>query len=175
MPSRVRRQHFQPSETQDLPPTTNDSMTSQHRLIIGVDFGTTYTSVAYVQTSIRHWSEVHSLQSFKDKAQVIRQWPNRAEDRNDIQTALLYNKKEPQDPYFGWGVEYAPDFCDKEDLSPEIRLFKLSMHSSPETTQIREQLDSIATGLDKTPANFVRDFLGKLRSYLLDGPESFFR
>lgn len=147
---------------------------NSQRLIIGVDFGTTFTSVAYLRTKVTRWSDVHSLQSFKKEVIPVRSWPD-TPNQNQLPTTLLYDKSNPTTPHFGYGVDYALDFCRLRDPSPVLRLFKLLLHRSQETQEERAKLEQIVGEFDKDPIDLIEDFLAKLRAYLLDGPESFFR
>jgi hypothetical protein len=176
MPPRQKRQQSREGGSQAKATTKPAPATpaNPQRLIIGVDFGTTFTSVAYVRTKVTQWLDVHSLRSFKDEVIPVRRWPDTS-DQNQLPTTLLYDKSNPTTPHFGYGVDYALDFCRLQDPSPVLRLFKLLLHRSQETQEERAKLEQIVREFDKNPVDLIEDFLARLRAYLLDGPESFFR
>jgi hypothetical protein len=165
----------------NIPSVQESPSPKSTRLIIAIDFGTTYTSVAYIKTSVTRWSEQDSLESFRHKAQVVREWPGSPSERNEFETCLIYNKNKPEESAFGYHqVEQLKRSLSKKErssLSPVIRHFKLSLHHSRDTQDERDHLERIGNDINpqKSPTDFVRDFLYKLRCHLLDGRGSFFQ
>jgi len=81
-------------------------------LIIGIDFGTTYTGVAFAHTS--KFSNAHSVE---DNVQVIKNWPNRSNSYAEkTPTIIAYNKTPPN---WGGSVRKTDD--------PQVTHFKLGL------------------------------------------------
>lgn len=131
------------------------------RCIVAIDYGTTFSSVAYIIVL----QENASLDSVKPFA--IRGYPSSNTGRNsddDVPTVSLYNDR--ADKKFWWGYEVAEVLGSPRRLvsagTPTIRLVKLLLshehHLEDRQGPLQEILDQC--GITKTQA--IADFLGKL-------------
>jgi hypothetical protein len=145
-------------------------------VIIGIDFGTTYTGVAYahgigagpVQTA-------SEMRRAVDKVSVIKSWPNRGNSYAEKTPSVLsYDRKPPR-----WGAEVKP----KDE--PQVAYFKLGLqedHESPHYEQDSQELEGSSLGgylydpgwthpslpLMK-PLDYATDFLTAVNQYVKQG------
>jgi molecular chaperone DnaK (HSP70) len=93
---------------------------SQADLVIGIDFGTTFTGVAYAHTKKAGnlFSRDKTPKNLADKVVVIKNWPGPGQ-LDKIPTALAYHTNPPT-----WGQKVRP-----ED-DPQVRYFKLLLQEN---------------------------------------------
>lgn len=150
---------------------------SRTKLVIGIDFGTTYTGVAYSHTSDDNISNITdwTLEQIRDKIIAIKQWPN---------ADPLYPEKAPTVLAYQNGTPIAWGGSVKQSHSVRVAHFKLglqesvSQHYSSSTT-IRGAL-SILSGFlsdhkwrhpdlpSMQPVDFAVDYLKAIREYVLE-------
>ena len=70
-------------------------MDQYHRIVVGVDFGTTYTAVAWADTSS------------PDQAELIRNWPTTGQIVG-VQTPSEVSYDENDAAKFSWGYSISP-------------------------------------------------------------------
>jgi molecular chaperone DnaK (HSP70) len=100
---------------QDSPSTFESSSD----LIIGIDFGTTFTGVAYAHSTSAHnaTTTTSDLKKIAEKVFVIKAWPNQTNMYAEkIPSVLAYNTKPP-----GWGASV------RLKDEPRIAHFKLGL------------------------------------------------
>src|SRR5437667_6171942 len=98
------------------------TFTSTSDLIIGIDFGTTFTGVAYAHSAGNGSNSVSMLELRKvaKTVSVIRSWPNQTNQYVDKTPSILsYNSRPPR-----WGANVRP-----KD-SPRVAHFKLGLQES---------------------------------------------
>ncbi|KAI5864716.1 hypothetical protein GGS23DRAFT_561506 [Durotheca rogersii] len=129
-----------------------DHCDDDHTLVIGIDFGTTYSGVAWATAADFGAGNIN----------VITTWPGAGPEEGKAPTELLY-----QDGEVLWGYEVPPDdepvrwfkllLLKDEDLPPEMRKSKFILRA-------REVLRK--TG--KSAVDVVADYLRKLSQHTLE-------
>lgn len=139
-------------------------------LIIAIDFGTTYTGVAYAHTS--KFSNAHSIE---DNVKVIKNWPNRSDSYAEKTPTIIAYNKNP----LNWGGSV------RKNDELQVAHFKIGLqegarnfysggrsgiHSST-TVAALEFLDpewKHPRMPQKTPQDFTADYLKCVLSYVRD-------
>lgn len=162
---------------EDLRLTQNEfsSFESEADLVIGIDFGTTFTGVAFglaEKDSTANASQ--DRRRIAEKVVVIRSWPG-ASNADKIPTVLLYNANPPS-----WGVKV------KATDEPRVANFKLGLQENIREHYKKRQLSSgtpsdpsILGGFlydhnwrhpqlpGKEPIDFTADYLTQIVQYVL--------
>jgi hypothetical protein len=150
-------------QSRESPSPIGDGNTtdSTDELVIGVDFGTTYTGVAYTR------SPVTSNYSRNPDAEthLVTDWPNvNSQSSEKTPTALAYREGEP----IAWGGMVKPN------QPGAIRYFKLGLEEGSQLHQGRNTLISASShdsprgeqGLFKSPVEYVTDYLSLVREHI---------
>lgn len=143
------------------------SLGSKVDFIIGIDFGTTYTGVAYAEAVSREEVKADSKR-IAESIEIFRAWPNPTQDFPDkIPTVLAYS----QDPPIWGGSVRTRD-------QPQIRHFKLGLQpgmrehyglaSNSGARSILNFLDPnwVSPVPGKTAVDFATDYLTCIYKYL---------
>jgi molecular chaperone DnaK (HSP70) len=94
------------------------SVSTRSELVIGIDFGTTFTGVAYAHTAgISSVTSTTEMRMAADKVSVIKTWPNRGNYYTEKTPSILAYNKTP--PIWGGNVKPADE--------PQISHFKLGL------------------------------------------------
>src|SRR5579862_3179751 len=150
------------------------SWTPNSDLIIGIDFGTTFTGVAYAHAAgMGPVTSEADMKRAADKISVIRTWPNRGtQDGDKTPSILAYNKSPPL-----WGGRVRPSD------EPQIAHFKLGLQEDITSHYYSENLGlsagrSVLGGYlmnhnwrhpklpDMRPVDYARDFLQSINNYV---------
>jgi len=120
-------------------PTAWTSSTSTD-LIVGIDFGTTYTGVAYAHgIGAGPVTTASEMRRAVEKVSVIKSWPNRGTSYAEKTPSVLsYDRSPPR-----WGAEVKP----KDE--PQVAYFKLGLqedHMSPRYQQGPEETEGSSLG-----------------------------
>jgi molecular chaperone DnaK (HSP70) len=136
-------------------------------LVVGIDFGTTYTGVAYAW----HQPDNTDVATIAEKVTVIREWPNSTLHYSDkTPTVIAYT--EP----IRWGGSVNPNH------RPQVRHFKLGLQKdvvkhyfpqesppSPSPLKFLSPYYSSQPGLsDKSPVDFAGDYLTFVHKFVKD-------
>ncbi|RYP67404.1 hypothetical protein DL770_008631 [Monosporascus sp. CRB-9-2] len=121
-------------------------------IVIGIDFGTTYSGVA--------WATIADFES--DQINLITSWPGTGREEGKAPTELFY-----EDDQIMWGYEIPADadpvrwfkllLLKEEDLDPELRLSEFLLRGRK---MLREN--------DKTATDLIADYLRALWKHVLD-------
>lgn len=144
--------------------TTADNQTASH-LIIAIDFGTTFTGVAYYHS--RFATRTLDPHQIAEDISVIRRWPNAtAQYSEKIPSIIAYNTDPPT-----WGRQVRPTD------QPQVEYFKLGLeprarqyYHSPDTqayTLLRNMSSRIRIN-HKEPVDITADYLTCVCKYVRD-------
>ena len=144
------------------PPSNIGSSTdSTDELVIGVDFGTTYTGVAYTRCPVTS----NYSRNPDAETHLVTDWPNvNSQSSEKTPTALAYKDGEP----IAWGGMV------KHNQPGAIRYFKLGLEDDSQLYQSRNTLispgsrDSIRDEHVplKSPVEYVTDYLRLVREHI---------
>jgi hypothetical protein len=167
--SPVRPSPSGPSRTQHTDPSVN--IPAKSLLLIGIDYGTTFTSIAYIY--IKNGTSVNSgsLGVRLSSIECITSWPG-ATETGFVPTITLYESKEPEPSgpkWWGYKVAKALDRGEAPPSAYEIRLAKLLLHEAKETEEETSPLKKIASDTGKEEIDFIGDFLRRLHEFLFGG------
>jgi len=162
IPARMSRQA---SET-SLPTRqrTGEEEAPKQRRVIGIDYGTTLTSVAYacVPAEGIPFAGAHRLD-----IQTVLIWPGKA-GLAEVPTQTIYYNDENDDPKLEWGFGAQTLQVEARGLTAchPISLAKLLLHTSQETDEETERIRRDAAEIPRTGKQLVQDFLSHLYEYL---------
>ncbi|KAF8436715.1 hypothetical protein BGX38DRAFT_1213699 [Terfezia claveryi] len=144
------------------PPAAQDpGVKKKEALIVGIDFGTTYSGVAWAFTGDK-------------KVRTIRKWPGEVLQMDKVKTELAYKND---------GVKYKWGFDVKKDVTNSLRWFKLLLHNTDDGNRslysqdhednisrekfrrLKQTIDAMPDG--KTPCDLTRDYLKALHNHLM--------
>lgn len=124
------------------------------KLIIGIDFGTTFSGVAFAFTT-----------DGGVKEGIITEWPGAGnQSRNKVPTILYYDKEQN---IVGWGLEFAGALAPSGYPKPgvqKIEWFKMQLMQADGTYLKNDKLPPLPSG--KTPIDVTADYLIQLRKAL---------
>jgi hypothetical protein len=156
--------------------TVPDESPTSSDLVIGIDFGTTFTGAAYASTAgIGKATSLAEMQTVADKISVIKAWPNPTNViEGKIPSVLAYNREPP-----AWGGNVKPTD------EPRIAYFKLGLEE--DVTSLYQQhsprmrnSESILGGYlsdsnwrhpmlpEKGAINYVTDFLSCINRFVTE-------
>ena len=120
-----------PENTVPVEPPTNSD------LIIGIDFGTTFTGVAYICSGgISKTPSLTELENVVDRISVIKTWPSQMNSVTDKTPSVLAYNKDP--PIWGWNVKPTDD--------PQIAYFKLGLQEDVLSLYQHHSLQTLNAG-----------------------------
>jgi len=139
-----------------LAPDQGSNLRSQSQLIIGVDFGTTFSGVAYIHSGAASPVADKDASRIAQNVSVIRTWPNPSLQYIDkIATLLAYHTNPP-----AWGGGVRPKH------EPQVAKFKLGLEPSvpqhygfPKLQHKHAPRYGTHPKLNKNPVDFVADYL----------------
>jgi molecular chaperone DnaK (HSP70) len=144
-------------------------------LVIAIDFGTTYTGVAYAHSSADLFKDKElNPEQVRDKIIAVKSWPNAHQFYSEkAPTVIAYQNGEP----IAWGGRV------KSTHTTQIHHFKLGLQSGASETYVYSlpnAADTSALGgflIDsswrhpalphKQPVDFAADYLREIRRYVL--------
>jgi len=171
MPVRESRSEINEQNVSDISPSS--SWTPNSDLIIGIDFGTTFTGVAYAHAAgLSPVTSEADIRRVAEKISVIKTWPSRGNQFEKIPSILAYNKTPPL-----WGRSVRPND------EPQIAHFKLGLQEDITSHYYSESLGlsggrSVLGGYlsnhnwthpklpDMRPVDYARDFLRSVNDYV---------
>ncbi|KAL8732513.1 MAG: hypothetical protein Q9166_002727 [cf. Caloplaca sp. 2 TL-2023] len=113
-------------------------MEISHNIVVGIDFGTTYTAAAWADSSNPHLVE------------IIRNWPSGGQAvSSQVPSEIAYDHNDRT--RFSWGYKISP-------LSHKIKWFKLGLEVDQE---------AIALPLGLSPADVICDYLSAIYKHVL--------
>lgn len=142
-------------------PTGQVAASKKDALIIGIDFGTTYSGIAWAFTG-------------DQKVRTIRKWPGEPLQMDKVKTEIAYKED---------GTKYKWGFDIKKDSTNALRWFKLLLHSNDsgkgslfsqqqedrisqeKFRRLKETVAAIPQG--KSPKDLVADYLKAINSHLM--------
>ncbi|KAF8470620.1 hypothetical protein BDZ91DRAFT_718530 [Kalaharituber pfeilii] len=135
--------------------------TGQQRIIIGIDFGTTYSGVAWASTIAEPLT-----------AEPIRQWPGATgkQDLDKIPSEMRY----PVSGGFKWGCQAAEEGTARSQArnGALLQFMKLLLDPSQENKVLADPLDLAKhranIPLGKKPVDVVTDYLSALKTHTLE-------
>jgi molecular chaperone DnaK (HSP70) len=144
------------------------------KLIIAIDFGTTYSGVAYAHSSINKPKDNDmSPERFRDKIIAVKKWPNVSQVYSEkTPTVLAYQNGK----LIAWGGKV------RHSHSTQISHFKLGLQDDVINNFFtRTPFEATALGgflsssnwrhpdlLEKHPVDFATDYIRELRKYILE-------
>ena len=148
------------------------AVTTNSDLVIGIDFGTTFTGVAYAYAAgVASVISIAEMRSVAEKVRVIKTWPNRSNYYADkTPTVLAYNRRPPM-----WGGNVRPSD------EPQVAYFKLGLHEDIITHYQQHSVqdaESILGGFlsdhdwrhpalpDMKAVDFAGDYLTRINQYV---------
>lgn len=149
-------------------------LASRPTIKIGIDIGTTRTSVAYELC----YSEDRNLtlRQILGAGEVIEKWPDTTGNSRYVPTVALYTltgELGRDIKCWGYEVDDARTAFKMAEGQSEVnfevvKLMKLLLHKSERTKSQTTKLESIAQRMDKDPLKFVEDFMNVVCEFLLD-------
>lgn len=105
--------------SENLKPSSSFAPTSRKSstLVIAIDFGTTYSGVAFSSGADFAGASLIDTLTVADKIEVVKTWPNQTNSYNDKTPTVLAYVKEP--PIWGGNVKATDD--------PQVAYFKLGL------------------------------------------------
>jgi molecular chaperone DnaK (HSP70) len=143
---------------------TGEEEAPKERRVIGIDYGTTFTSVAYacVPAEGIPFDGAH-----RPNIQTISTWPVKV-GLAEVPTQTIYYNDENDDPKLEWGFGAQTLQVEARGLTAchTISLAKLLLHASQETDEETERIRRDAAEIPRTGKQLVEDFLFHLYDYL---------
>jgi hypothetical protein len=143
---------------------------STSTLVIGIDFGTTFTGVAYYHSSA---SDSKDPKKIAENVNVVKTWPNLAgQNTEKIPTVVAYEGGQPA----AWGGTV------RFNHKVQVQHFKLGLHerAAAHYTAVTKQVTT-TTGFmsdpnwkhpdlpqDKMAVDYAADYLTKVRAHIMD-------
>ena len=156
---------------------TGDGPSSKTKLVIGIDFGTTYTGVAYshISTDNINSNTSWTLEQIRDKIIAIKQWPH---------ADPMYPEKAPTVLAYENGVPIAWGGGVKQNHAIQVANFKLGLQESVAKHYNAKTLIGAALSIlggfltdhqwrhpdlpRKQPVDFAADYLKAIREYVME-------
>jgi hypothetical protein len=147
-------------------------------LVIGIDFGTTFSGVAYAHTAgLSQNDGKANLNVALERIHVVRTWPNQTRYHSEKTPSVIAYQTAPGPPI--WGGSVRP----KDE--PQVRCFKLGLQENVrEHYKIQGDQESIPNSIlggflsedkwrhpqlpDKTALDFTMDYLKSIHNYVLN-------
>ena len=144
---------------------TNGSSASQDKLIVGVDFGTTYSGVAAVYSAtpddldiIKTWPGGNGITSDKVPTEIAYDPPTTTADVTSVQKP---NGRAPRQ--IRWGFQFKPE-------EPRLRCIKLFLDRNQKLPHFVSPLETAAQlrKCERTVMDAVSDFLTKIYQHTIE-------
>lgn len=148
--------------------------TPKSKLVVAIDFGTTFTGVAYAHSVNASLSTASALnpEQIRDKITVVKSWPNVQKSYAEkVPTVLAYENDRPVD----WGARVKPTH------STQVSYFKLGLQDGiGEYYGASEQKETTLSGFlldcnwrhpdlpNMRPVDYATDYLREVRHYIND-------
>ncbi len=148
------------------------SKTKRGRLLVGIDYGTAHTSVAYSYIPAGQDVSPGSLGERLERVNLITKWPG-GPGTAFVPTVTMYDSahrksRAPNLPkWWGYKVQRALDREEAPDTAHAVHLAKLILHEARETETEANQLKSLAEEVGRKQIDLIMDFLQQLYNYLL--------
>jgi hypothetical protein len=149
------------------------------RLLVGIDYGTAQTSVAYSHIPAGQEASPVSLGARLEKVHLITKWPG-GPGTSFVPTVTMYDSasRRPRVPnlpkWWGYKVQRALDREEAPSTAHAVHLAKLILHESRETEKEANQLKELADKVGREQIDLIMDFLQQLYNYLL-GDDGYFK
>ena len=149
------------------------------RLLIGIDYGTAHTSVAYSHIPAEEEASPVSLGARLEKVHLITKWPS-GPGTAFVPTVTMYDSaprrsRAPNLPkWWGYKVQRALDREEAPSTAHAIHLAKLILHEARETEKEANRLKELADKVGREQIDLIMDFLQQLYNYLL-GDDGYFK
>ena|SRR5271170_1597298 len=146
--------------------TDSQNVQTRSKLVIAIDFGTTFSGVAFQHTSRAAEVTERDAKSIAESVNVIRQWPNRSNlYAEKTATVIAYNR---QPPTWGGSVlqTHHPRF-DNFKLGLEAKVtehYGIPGNTSPEA--LLQEFGDHEQLRDKKPVDLAADYLGCLYKFV---------
>lgn len=156
---------------------SGDSSAARTKLVIGIDFGTTYSGVAYSHASVGNINNITdwTLEQIRDKIISIKQWPN---------ADPLYPEKAPTVLAYENGAPIAWGGGVKQSHAIQVANFKLGLQESIAEHYNSRTPTGVASSIlggfltdhqwhhpdlpRKQPVDFASDYLKAIRDYVME-------
>ncbi|RPB08315.1 actin-like ATPase domain-containing protein [Morchella conica CCBAS932] len=132
-------------------PTAITTVTAADRLVVGVDFGTTYSGVAAVYSGT------------PDDIEVIKTWPGGNGITSDkVPTEISYTPSTGNASSYRWGFQPTP-------TSPRLRCLKLFLDRNQKIPNYVSPLETatLLRGVNKSVLDAISDYLGALHAHTI--------
>src|SRR5271169_2417947 len=160
-------------KTEDPKKLSDTSVESASGFVLGIDFGTTFTGVAYALGGTIHLAQPNLDRSkIAEKVVIIRAWPGSSSHYAEkTPTVLSYNTSPPS-----WGGKVKPND------EPQVSLFKLGLQENLDQHYLPRQCEGstrdVPSGypsnrpwvhplLPQKPVDYVADYLTCICQYIL--------
>ncbi|KAI6716490.1 hypothetical protein JHW43_000921 [Diplocarpon mali] len=149
------RSHFTISSTEAITGPVREPAPLNDRLIVGLDFGTTYSGVAVVYTST------------PDDVEIIKTWPGGNGITSDkVPTEIAYYPRGSPDaaePTIKWGFQFRPE-------EPRLRCIKLFLDRSQKLPFYVSPLETAAQlrRFNKNVVDAVSDYLTQVYNHTME-------
>ena len=143
---------------------TGEEEAPKQRLIVGVDYGTTFSSVAYATIPAEGFPLAGPN---RPDIQPVVIWPGKT-GTAELPTRTIYYSDENNDLKLMWGFGARSLELEARGFTAwhSIALAKLLLHSSYETGEETSSLQRYAAEIPKCGKELVEDFLARLFDYL---------
>jgi hypothetical protein len=155
------------------------SKSLKSRLIIGIDYGTAHTSVAYTHIPGGEDPSYLSLGAQLNNILLVTKWPNGL-GAAFVPTVTMYDYTRLRDnvpnlpTWWGYRVQRVIDREGAPSTAHAVHLAKLVLHEAQETVEETRRLKALAQRVGKEGIDLIMDFLQQLYNYLL-GEDGYFR
>lgn len=132
----------------------------RNELIIAIDYGTTFLTVAYLFISGQKPELSPSFANILEKIRVIKDdWSGCDSESATVPTETLYSSSSGR-AWFGHEVDEAFERGEAPGDAKHVRLAKLLLHNAKETEVETKRLRAWAEDKGKDPFDFIEEFLG---------------
>lgn len=142
-----------------------------NELIIGLDYGTSYSSVSYLYIDGNRPEPSLSLADLSKRIQVITSnWPGSDSESPIVPTETLYadlGSSTDRRMWFGHEVNEAFERREASEHAKHVRLAKLLLHDAKETELEMKRMREWAQEKGKDEFDFVKEFLVFIRESIV--------
>ena len=138
------------------------------RIVIGVDYGTTFSSVSWAEYPVEKSSSASTdLQHAAQRVQLAKRWDAGVADTAQVPTKLLYTQNGTEDLIVKWGYRAERGARNLRQGSTVVALAKLLLHRCEETRAEYDHLTQLQAQIHR---DFILDYLTRLRAWLPSMP-----